>query len=375
MNVVDWSAPAAPNGGSLTLSVQEIADEVQGTVAGDGSVPIAGVASITDAEAGDIVFAESPSFLGDAERSRASAIVAFPDAAVADKPVIRVDNPRFAFSRVLALFSPRMAPPIGVHPSAVVGERAAIARTASVGPHVSIGDDVVIGDRAIVLAGCRIGDRVRIGEDCIIHPNVVIYPGCLLGARVVIHAGVIIGADGFGFVRIGGMAHKVPHIGTVVIEDDVEVGANSTIDRAKTGTTVIGARTKIDNLVQIAHNVKVGSDCIIAALVGIAGSATLGKGVIMAGQVGVRDHVRIGDGAVVLGQTGVWGDLDAGSLVSGSPAKPHRQRLREMASAERGPEAVRKVGDLMAEIARMRARLEALERNGGQPADMGHRGR
>ncbi len=368
MNVKNAPASAA-NAGPLTLTVQEIADRVQGAVAGDGSVPIGGVASITDADVGDIVFAETPRFLGDAERSRASAVVAFLDAVSPDKPLIRVDNPRFAFSRILALFSPRIAPPIGVHPTAVVGERSDVASTASIGPHVSLGDDVVIGERSIVLAGCHIGDRVRIGEDSVIHPNVVVYPGCVIGARVIIHAGAVIGADGFGFVRIGGMAHKVPHIGIVEIEDDVEIGANVTIDRAKTGATVIGARTKIDNLVMVAHNVKIGPDCVVAALAGIAGSATIGQGVVIAGQVGVRDHVKIGNGAMLLGQTGAWGDVEPRSLVSGSPAKPHRQRLRELAWAERGPQTNRKVDEIAAELAALRARVEELEKARGAQGD------
>jgi UDP-3-O-[3-hydroxymyristoyl] glucosamine N-acyltransferase len=352
-----------PNGVVRTLTVREIAEAVEGAVAGDGSVPIGGVASITDAEHGDIVFAETPRFLDEAQRSRASAVVAFLDAVSPDKPLIRVENPRFAFSRVLELFSPRLTPPIGVDETAIVGARAEIAPTASIGPYVVIGDDVRIGERTIILSGCHIGDGVQIGEDTILHPHVAIYPNCVVGARVIVHAGAVIGSDGFGFVRIGNRAHKVPHIGIVEVQDDVEIGANVTIDRAKTGATVIGARTKIDNLVQVAHNVKIGPDSIVAALAGIAGSANLGRGTVIAGQVGVRDHVTIGDGAMLLGQAGAWGDVSAGAVVSGSPAKPHRLRLRELAAAERGPEMIRRVAALEARIAELSARLSAMEQS------------
>lgn len=345
-----------------TLTVQELAEEVKGAVSGDGTVAIGGVASITDAQTGDIVFAESPRFLSEAERSRASAVVAFLDAVSPDKPLIKVENPRFAFARILALFSPRLAPPIGVDPTAVVGAGASISATASIGPHVVIGENAVIGERVIVLSGCHVGENVRIGEDCVLYPNVVIYPHCKLGARVIIHAGAVIGSDGFGFVRIGNRAHKVPHVGIVEIQDDVEIGANATVDRAKTGATVIGARTKIDNLVQIAHNVKIGPDSIVASLTGIAGSARIGQGVVMAGQVGIRDHVRIGDGAVLLGGTGAWGDVESGAVVSGSPAKPHRVRLKELAAADRGPETIRRVKELEARVAELTERLAAVER-------------
>ncbi len=344
-----------------SLTVNELAEAVQGKVTGDGSVEIGGVASIRDAEQGDIVFAENARFLSEAARSRASAVVAFLDAVVPDKPLIKVENPRFAFAQILDLFAPRLAPPLGIHPTAVIGREAVVPPSASIGPHVHIGDRTVVGERAIILANCVIGDDCIVGEDCILHPNVVLYAHTVLGARVIIHAGAVIGADGFGFVRIGSGLHKVPHIGNVVIHSDAEIGANTTIDRAKTGSTIIGPRTKIDNLVQVAHNVRIGADVVIAAQTGIAGSAVIGDGVTIAGQVGLRDHVVVGERAALLGQAGVWSDVPAGAVFSGNPAQPHRERLRQKAAAVRGPETLRAIRRLEEENAALAARIASLE--------------
>jgi UDP-3-O-[3-hydroxymyristoyl] glucosamine N-acyltransferase len=337
----------------MRLSLGEIATAVGGTVCGDTSVPVVGVASIEEAEAGDIVFAESPRYLARAEASRASAVMACRQSVSETKPLVLVENPRLAFAQVLALFSPKLAPPIGVDPSAAIGVGAHVAGTASVGAHAVVGDRSAIGERTVIMPGCSIGEDVRIGEDCVLYPNVVVYRSAVIGSRVVIHAGAVIGSDGFGFVRIGDRAHKVPHAGIVEIEDDVEIGANTTIDRAKTGATVIGARTKIDNLVQVAHNVKIGPDCIVASLVGIAGSVRIGRGVVMAGQSGVRDHVTIGDGAVLLGDAKVWSDIAAGAVVSGAPARAHRARLKQLAVVERGEETMRAVRALRAQVAEL----------------------
>lgn len=344
------------------MTVNELAEFVDGLVAGDGTVKIGGVAAIKDAEDGDIVFAENARFLSEAARSRASAVVAFLDAVSPDKPLIRVKNPRYAFAQILDLFAPRLAPPQGIHPTAVIGKDTVIPPSASIGPNVSVGDRTVIGERTVVLANCSIGEDVVIGTDCVLYPNVVLYPNTELRDRVVVHAGTVIGADGFGYMRIGDRLHKVPHIGSVLIHDDVEIGANVTIDRGKTGATTIGPRTKIDNLVQIAHNVQIGADTVIASMVGIAGSAVIGDGVTIAGQVGVRDHIVVGDGSVLLGQAGVWSNVGPGQMVSGCPALPHRERLRHEAAVARGPETLRTVQRLVQENAVLRDRIEALEK-------------
>ncbi|NUQ69760.1 MAG: UDP-3-O-(3-hydroxymyristoyl)glucosamine N-acyltransferase [Chthonomonadales bacterium] len=343
------------------LTVDELANAVHGAVSGDGRVPIVGVASIQEAEIGDVVFAESPKYLTAAGRSRASAVVAFLDAVSPDKPLIRVENPRAAFTSILGLFSNAPTHPIGIHHHAIVGKGVTIAPTASIAAGVTVGDRVSVGEGTVLFSGCVIGDDTVIGSDCVIYPNVVLYPSTVLGDRVIVHAGAVIGSDGFGFVRMGETLQKVPHLGNVVLEDDVEIGANVTVDRGKTGSTVIGARTKIDNLVQIAHNVRIGPDTVIAALVGIAGSASIGQRVTMAGQVGVKDHVKIGDGAILLGRTGAWGDVDPGSVVSGSPAMPHRERLRQEAAVVQGPSTVRQVRELVQEMERLRERVAELD--------------
>lgn len=344
-----------------SLTLRELAEAVKGHLTGDGDVEIGGVASIKDAEQGDIVFAENPRFLHEAARSRASAVVAFLDAVTPDKPLIRVENPRFAFAQILDLFAVRLAPPVGVHPTAVVGRDCVIPETASVGPFVHIGDRTVLGERCIILAGCVIGEDVVLGDDCILYPNVVLYPNTVLHNRVIIHAGAIVGSDGFGYVRIGGRLHKVPHVGNVVLHDDVEIGSGTTIDRAKTGSTVIGPRTKIDNLVQVAHNVTIGADTVIAAQAGIAGSVVIGNAVTIAGQVGIKDHTTVGDGAVLLGQSGIWGNVEPGAVVSGNPARPHRERVRQEAAFNRGPEVIKRLKDLEDENRTLKERVEQLE--------------
>lgn len=358
---VSVTEPRHPIRAQRSMTVRELAEAVHGAVLGDGDVPIGGVASIRDAEQGDIVFAENQRFLSEAARSRASAVVAFLDAVTPDKPLIRVKNPRFAFAQILDLFAVRLAPPTGIHPTAVIGKDVLIPASASVGPFVHIGDRSVIGERCIILAGCVIGEDVTMGEDCILYPNVVLYNNTVLGSRVILHAGAVIGADGFGYVRLDSGFHKVPHVGNVVLHDDVEVGANTTIDRAKTGSTIIGPRCKIDNLVQIAHNVRIGADTVIASMAGIAGSVTIGAGVTIAGQVGIKDHVTVGDGAVLLGQTGVWSDVPPRTILSGCPGTPHRERLRQEAAIARAPELLRTVERLVQANADLARRVRDLE--------------
>lgn len=353
------------NGASRALTVGELAVRVEGHVAGDDAALVVSASNIDDAQVGDIVFAEDARHLNKAIKSRASAIVAFLDAVTPDKPLIRVENPRYAFIKILELFRPQLEVAIGIHPTAVVGKNVRMGHGVSVGAHAVLCDNVSLGDRAIVMPGCFLGEECVLGDDCILYPNVTLYPGSTLGVRVVIHANTVIGADGFGYMQVGDRSYKVPQIGIVEIGDDVEVGAGCTIDRAKTGSTVIGERTKIDNLVHIAHNVKVGPDCILVAQVGIAGSTTLGRGVIMAGQAGVKDHVHIADGAVVMAAAGVTGNVDARVVVSGYPARPHMQKQRQLAEVERLPETTKRVRALEQDNAALRATVDALARKLG----------
>ncbi|MGC8666761.1 MAG: UDP-3-O-(3-hydroxymyristoyl)glucosamine N-acyltransferase [Chthonomonadales bacterium] len=366
---LDPAQPAGPR----PRTVGELARHVEGAVVGNQDAVIFGVSSIEDAEAGDIVFAENPRFLSEAQRSRASAIIAFLDATTPDKPLIRVDNPRYAFTKILKMFAPPLNAPKGIHPTAIIGSGAKIGTNVSIGPHVVVGERAQVGDRSVLMAGTVLGNEAVVGEDCVLFPNVTVYAGCTLGNRVVLHAGVVVGADGFGYMRVGDQSIKIPQIGTVTIEDDVEVGANSTIDRAKTGATVIGARTKIDNLVHIAHNVKIGPDCIIVAQVGIAGSCQIGRGAMLAGQAGIKDHVTIGEGAIIHAQAGVFGNIEPGAEVSGYPARPHRERLRMDAAVANLPEYVKRIRTLEKANAELEARLRRLEEamrlhRAGEPA-------
>jgi len=365
--------PVQPSG-PRPRTVGELARHVEGAVVGNQDAVIVGVSSIEDAETGDIVFAENPRFLSEAQKSRASAIIAFLDATTPDKPLIRVDNPRYAFTKILKMFAPPLNAPKGIHPSAILGEGAKIGEDVSIGPHVVIGDRAQVGNRTILMAGTVIGDDCSVGEDCVLYPNVTVYPNCTLGNRVVLHAGVVVGADGFGYMRVGDQSIKIPQIGSVTIEDDVEVGANSTIDRAKTGTTLVGARTKIDNLVHIAHNVKIGPDCIIVAQVGIAGSCQIGRGAMLAGQAGIKDHVTIGEGAIIHAQAGVFGSIAAGAEVSGYPARPHRERLRMDAAVANLPEYLKRIRALEKANAELEARLRKIEEITGVHLNAGSTG-
>jgi UDP-3-O-[3-hydroxymyristoyl] glucosamine N-acyltransferase len=353
-NGTGWNARA--------VTVGELARSVEGRLEGDPGALIVGVSSIEDARTGDIVFAENPRFLNKALKSNASAVISFLDAVTPDKPLIKVENPRYAFVKILEMFRPELNVHPGVHPTAVLGKGVHVGENASVGAHVTVGDNVRIGDGAVILPGCFIGDDCTIGRECILYANVTLYHGTLLGERVMIHSGAVIGADGFGYTQVGDRSYKVPQVGNVEIHDDVEIGACTTIDRAKTGSTVIGARTKIDNLVHIAHNCKTGTDCIVVAQVGVAGSTTIGNRVIIAGQAGVKDHITIHDDVVVMGQSAVFGDVEPKQVISGYPARDHRQKLRIQAAVDNLPETVKRLRALEKANEALTASNERLER-------------
>ena len=335
MTVAAHVAAQSGGGGVRTLTAADVAKAVGGRLVGDGSVEVTSIAPLDRAGAGEVSFLASARYVPLFARSRASVVLVAPELADAEGSVparVVVDKPHEA---LLALLPVLYAPPTretGVHPSARVGRGAEIGEGVIIGPYVVIGDGARVGDRAWLDSHVVVGDGVEIGADCRLHPSVVLYSGTRLGQRVQLHSGVRIGSDGFGYVFRGGVHQKIPHVGRCIIEDDVEIGANTTIDRGSIDDTVIGAGTKIDNLVHVGHNVRIGRLCLLMAQVGIAGSTRIGDGVIFAGQAGIGGHINIGDGARIAGQAGVFGDVPAGESWSGYPARPHKESLRATAA-------------------------------------------
>ena len=329
----------------MPFTAAEIAKHLQGEVVGDAATVLNGFAPADRAQPGDLTFAENPEYFARADQSAASAIIV--DAAVpSQKVLIRVKNARIAFAKVLALFFPEPVPAAGIHPTAVIAASAQIDSTAHIGPHCVIGENVRIGNRSILQGGNHIGAGSQLGEDVNLFPNVTLYPRTEIGHRVRIHSGTVIGSDGFGYVQDAGVHRKVPQIGNVLIGDDVEIGANVTIDRGALGPTVIGKGTKIDNLVQIAHNVVIGEGCLVISQVGIAGSTKIGNYAILAGQAGIAGHLRLGNQVQVAAQSGVMNHIPDGQKWLGSPAQPDRQTKRQMIAIQHLPELLRRVSEL-----------------------------
>lgn len=337
-------------------TLAEIAGLVGGVVIGDPQTVITGVAGVDEAGTGDLVFAESTAFLAKALASAATAVLAaeIPDPAPT-KPLLQVAAPRLAFVQFLEALTPPIDLATGIHPSAQIGNNVSLGEDVRIGANVVLGDDVTVGNGVRLFAGVYIGAGSSVGAGTVLCPHVVLYHGVHVGQRCLIHAGTVLGSDGFGFLPVGGRLRKVPHLGGVEVGDDVEIGANTSIDRAKTGMTSIGSGTKIDNLVHIAHNVRVGPSCVLAGQIGIAGSSTLGAGVMLGGQVGVKDHVHLHDGVQVGAQSGIMRDVPAREVVFGSPAIPMRQKLKELV-------AVAKTPDTLKQVSAMEKRLAALER-------------
>lgn len=328
------------------FTAAQIAEHLGGAVEGDGHIELFGFAPADSARKGDLTFAESESYFARAEKSAASAILVAGEFNSSSKTLIRVPNARVAFAKVLPLFFPEPSFAPGVDSSAVVHPTAAVDPSAHIGACCVVGERVKIGKAVVLEAGNHLGADSRIGEATRLFPNVVVYPRSIIGSRVRIHAGSIIGSDGFGYVFDKGIQCKVAQIGNVIIHDDVEIGANVTIDRGALGSTVIGKGTKIDNLVQIAHNVVIGEHCIIVAQVGIAGSTKLGNHVTLAGQVGLAGHLTIGDNATVAAQSGVMTHIPAGEKWFGSPAQPDRQTKRQWLALQKLPELLQRIYEL-----------------------------
>jgi UDP-3-O-[3-hydroxymyristoyl] glucosamine N-acyltransferase len=322
-----------------TRTLAQLAAELGGVVVGDGTTVIRGVAGIREAQSGDVTFLANARYASYLSETRASAVICNRDTRDAPVPLLQVDNPYLAFQKVVRVFrpeSPRATP--GVHPTAVVAADAMLGEGVSIGPHCTIEAGARVGDRSILMASCYLGANAAIGPDCLLFPRVTVREDCVVGSRCILHSGAVLGADGFGFAFDAGSYHKVPQVGNVVVGDDVEIGANTTIDRATTESTRIGDGTKIDNLVQIGHNVVVGRHCIIVAQVGISGSTELEDYVVIGGQAGLVGHIRIGRGAQIGAQSGVPRSVPAGETVSGYPAVPQSLFKRISAYLQKLPQ-------------------------------------
>ena len=341
------------------MKAGELAQQIGGELIGDASVQIHGVSPVDDITSGHVTLAENEEYFSKADASAAAAIVVSIDVALgktSSKPLIRVRKTTLALAKVLTIFYPAETLPAGVHSTAFVGRDVQLGSGVHVGANAVVKDGASIGDRSVIDAGAVVGDRVTIGSDCVVHSNATLYRDVRLGNRVIVHSGTVIGSDGFGYMLDGKQRVKIPQVGTVIIEDDVEIGANVAIDRSTLGATVIKKGTKIDNLVQIAHNVVIGENTVVCGLVGISGSVTIGDNVTVAGQVGLADHVSIGSNATVGAQSGVTKDLEGGHYYLGSPAVPIGQASRQYAVWANLPELSKRVREL-------EKQLEALKPN------------
>lgn len=330
------------------MTVDEIAKLTGGKVVGDGKAEIFAAAQIDSASGNQIAYAEGEKGLLRAADSRAGCILVPEGRSLPHRTTIEVGNPKLAFIVAADALHPAPPRPSGIHPTAVISPRAKLGRGVYAGPNCVLEEGAEVGDGSMLIANVCLRAGARVGAGSILHPGVVLYPGACLGNRVILHAGVVIGGDGFGYVRSEGRYRKFPQMGGVIIEDDVEIGSNTTVDRGSLGTTVIGAGTKIDNLVQIAHNVRVGRNCVIAAQTGISGSVEIGDDAVIGGQVGIGDHARIETRATVGSGAGILSGkiIREGSVVWGTPARPLGEFKRMYATLARLPEIARVVKEL-----------------------------
>jgi len=346
----------------MKIKVSEIVDKIDAQVIGDDSVEIEDISPIQHSKEGHITFISNKKYSKYLSTTKASAVIVGIDInvdAIKGKTFLQVKNPYFAFSKVVKLFHPdKLLIEEGIHSTAVIGEKTNLGQDVSLGAHVVIGRECTIGDRTVLMPGVIVGDGAKVGADCKIYSNVSIRENVIIKNRVIIHNGTVIGSDGFGFAFEEGKYYKIPQIGTVVIEDDVEIGANTSIDRAALGQTVIARGTKIDNLIQIAHNCKIGEDCVIASQAGISGSTIVGNRVQIGGQAGFVGHITIGDGAIIAAQSGVTKPINSGQYVYGTPANDYKKAFRIQAALRRLPELIK-------DVMNIKKRLAKLEKNRG----------
>ena len=341
----------------MEISLKEIALILGGDIDGDADCLISGMAGIDRAGPGDITFVANPKYAKYIATTRASAIVCAPDTVAPGRTLLRVANPYLAYAKALRFLNPAPKEPGTIDPRAVIADDVQMGRNATVYPFVFIGAGCRIGDNVTIYPHCFVGNNASIGSDTLLHPNVTVEERCIIGCRVIIHAGTVIGSDGFGFARDGAAYYKIPQLGIVQIDDDVEIGAGTTIDRAAMDRTWIKRGTKIDNLVQIAHNVVIGEDSCIVSQAGISGSTRLGDRVIMAGQSAAVGHIAIGSDCIVGARGAVVSDLADGQLVSGAPAIPHKDFLRATTTFPKLPEMRRAIAELTRKVEALEAEL------------------
>jgi len=358
---------------AIRKTLSELANHVGGKVIGDGSVVIHKVAPIGEAFAGEITFLANPRYLKFLSECKASAVVVGPGGARASDAgkalnFLEAADPYVAFAMILQLFHPAQQFNGTVSPAAHIDDTAIVAEGVTIFPNAFVGPGVKLGEGSVLFPGVYLGAEVQVGSGCVLHANVVVREGCRIGDRVILHAGVVVGSDGFGYASGGATRIKIPQVGIVVIEDDVEIGANTTVDRATLGKTVVGRGAKIDNLVQIAHNVVIGEHSVVAAQAGIAGSTKLGKNVTLAGQVGVVNHIEIGDGAMIGPQSGIPKSVPAGAVLSGGVgAAPHHEWLKVMTLLPQLPTLWGTVRRLEKEVARLlKGREKEIDRDAGR---------
>lgn len=336
----------------MKKTLSEIARLIDGNILGVEKITITGATGIEQAGQRDITFAVEP-HLAAGERCGAAAVIVPDTVTKYAKPAIRVSNPRAAFTKLLSLFTPPLLIKYEIHPTAVIGENVCIGEHVAIMPYVVIADNAVIEDNVILYPHTYIGQDAVVAEGSTIYPNVTIREFCKVGKRVIIHSGAVIGSDGFGFVTAEGKHTKVPQVGNVILEDDVEIGANVGIDRATTGSTVVKQGTKIDNLVHLAHNVVIGEHGLIVAQTGIAGSTIVGNGVTFAGQCGCVGHIEIGDHCVFAARSAPIGNVPADSFYAGFPARPHQEWLRAEAANRKLPDLAKRIRDLEKRLAKL----------------------
>jgi UDP-3-O-[3-hydroxymyristoyl] glucosamine N-acyltransferase len=344
----------------MPMKLKELAGILGAELSGQGDLEITGVAGIENAGEGLITFVADKNRVKDLEQTRASAALVPLDAPALHLPLLRVKNPRLAFARAIALFHVKPYRATGISERASIGENAVIGADPSIHALAVVDEDARIGDRVTLYPGVYVGRGSVVGDDSTMYANVSIGEKVTIGKRVIIHGGAVIGSDGFGFVTDGGRHHKIPQVGGVIIEDDVEIGANSTVDRATLGNTMIKKGTKIDNLVHVAHNVSIGEHCLFAAQVGIAGSSTLGNYVVLGGQAGAADHIKIGDKVMAAGGTGITRDVEPGQVIAGHPAIPIRDWLKVQAILPRLPELKKSLASLEKQVQILQEKIPEL---------------